>query len=237
MRINLHIHTALSACADNSMSPRRIVERAIAAGIEMLAVTDHNASANSAAAITRGRDAGIRVVPGIEITTREEVHVLAFFDELAPLLDLQKLIDCNLPKEDNAETFFGLQLIYDATDQITGVDDRLRQVGLDIGIDRITREITDRGGYAVPAHVFRARHSLTSQLGFVPENESFAAVEVGRKTWIRDGFIPGTQVCGYPAITGSDAHFLDDIDDFGIALPGTFAAVTEVFQALRDVTA
>jgi len=235
VRVDLHVHTALSACAENTMSPAQIVARASAAGIDMLAVTDHNASANVDATIALGQAMGLRIVPGMEVTTREEAHVLALFDQPEALFELQTVIDDALPEEENLVGFFGMQLVYSDDDEISDVDGRLRQVGADLGLESIVCEIRKLGGCVVPSHVFRRRHSLTSQLGFVPEGADFDAVEVSRRVWVHDGYRLGQTVAGYPAVTASDAHFLEDVGRHSMDLPGSFETVAQVLGAVREL--
>ena len=113
-RFDLHIHTALSACAENIMSPGQILARAKEAGLDMIAITDHNASANVSVSIQFGKKLGIKVVPGIEITSLEEVHILGLFENLDELEDFQKLVDSALPPGINIVEISGHQLVFDS---------------------------------------------------------------------------------------------------------------------------
>ena len=232
-RFDLHVHSALSACAENSLSPARIVGRASQAGLQLLALTDHNASANVSPTLEAGRQCGVGVIPGVEVTTREEVHVLVFFNDLATLADWQGVLDAALPVAPNRPEFFGYQVVYDAADEVIGVDERLRQVGIRLGLDAVTDAVHERGGVVVPAHVFRRRHSLSSQLGFIDPAAAYDAVEVTWKEWSRDGYRLGQRLCGYPVLAGSDTHFLEDVGRawHEIAAPATTAL--EVLDAVR----
>lgn len=237
MLVDLHVHSALSACAENSLAPGRIVGQAVRRGLDLIAITDHNASAHAALAVELGRRVGLNVVPGMEVTTREDVHVLALFDSLDALLALQACIDAALPEQENNTDFFGMQLLYDSSDEIIDTDDRLRQIGVDIGLVAVTALIHGLGGYAVPAHVFRHRNSLGSQLGFIPEGAGFDAVEVGAREWMRRQCAAGSRVAGYPVLTSSDAHFLEDIGRNPLAVPRRCAGVGEILSLLGDLRA
>ncbi len=237
MRLDLHVHTALSACAENALSPAAIVGRAAAAGLSMMAVTDHNASANLAVTIELGRRVGLTVVPGVEVATREEVHVLALFDEPAALVELQAIIDSALPGLDNQPDFFGLQLVYDLDDEIVDLDPRLRQVGIDLGLEQLTGEVRRLGGYLVPAHVQRGKNSLISQLGFIDPLADFDAVELSVRDWQRQGCRPGQRLAGFPVLMGSDAHFLEDVGRHWFELPGQARTVGEALGLLRRLCA
>lgn len=236
-RFDFHLHTALSACAENALSPARIVARAVASGLTMVAITDHNASGNVRTAVALGRDRGLAVIPGIEVMTREEVHVLVLYDSLEALEDWQAAVDEALPDAKNNEDYFGYQLLYDERDEIIGVDERLRQVGMSLGIDRVAAEVHRRGGLVVPAHVFRARHSLTSQLGFIDAAGGYDALEIRSRDWRRQGYRLGQCVDGYPVITGSDAHFLEDVGRVALELDDATTTCRAVLDHVRRLAA
>jgi predicted metal-dependent phosphoesterase TrpH len=232
-RFDLHIHSALSACAENTLSPGRIVERASQAGISLLALTDHNASANVAPTMEAGQRRGVGVIPGVEVMTREEVHVLVFFDDVAALADWQTLLDAALPEASNRPEFFGEQIVYDAADGIIGIDERLRQVGIGMGLDAIAAEVHARGGVVIPAHVFRGRHSLTSQLGFIDPGGAYDALEVTTAEWRREGYQLGQRLRGFPAVTGSDTHFLEDVGRSWLEIGAAASTAGALLDAIR----
>jgi len=232
-RFDLHIHSALSACAENTLSPRRIVDRACQAGITLLALTDHNASANVPPALEAGRRHGVGVIPGIEVTTREEAHVLVLFDDLDTLTDWQAVVDAALPAVPNRVEFFGPQIVYDAADEIVGVDERLRQVGIEMGIDAITEAVHERGGVVIPAHVFRRRHSLTSQLGFIDPTAAYDAVEVTPREWRQQAHQLGRLVSGFPVVAGSDSHFLEDVGHWWLEVVEDVTTARGLMSAIR----
>ena len=232
---DFHVHTALSACADNLLSPGRIVRKARETGVDFVAVTDHNASAHAAVAVRLAADCGLHILPGMEVNSREEVHLLALFSELEALEDFQALIDSVLPVGENPTGFFGPQVIYDERDEIVAMDERMRQMGVSLGLDVLVEEIRGRGGYAVPAHVYRSRNSLTSQLGFVPEAAGYAALDFAARTWRSEGLAAGQRVHGYPATTGSDSHFLEDVGRHFCTISRSVGTVHELFGALAEV--
>ncbi len=210
-RFDLHIHSALSACGENVMSPARIIEKAREAGLNLLAITDHNASSQVEMSSRLGIKMGITVIPAMEVTSREEAHLLAYFSELSQLSQFQELIDAHLPKIPNNPRVFGWQLIYDERENIVETDDQLRQVGVNLGMDALIEHIHELRGLAIPAHVFRPRYSLTSQLGFIDPSEDFDGLEVCRRQWHLRHLCLGMKEAGFPLITGSDSHFLEDI--------------------------
>jgi predicted metal-dependent phosphoesterase TrpH len=232
-RYDLHVHSALSSCAENIMSPKRILESAVRHGVDVVSITDHNACAAAPVAAKLADSLNIRYVPGIEITTREEVHLLAYFESLDALVDFQCLLDAHLPELSNSPDLYGYQIIYDENDEIVDADDRLRQTAVAIGIDNLVREIRVRNGFPVPAHVFRKRNSLTSQLGFIDPNADYTAVEVAAPRWRREGYRIGQRIAGFPAITGSDAHFLEDIGQVAIDLDAPLTRSSPLAQLLQ----
>lgn len=232
MRFDLHVHTALSACAENIMSPAQVVRRAAAAGLDMLAITDHNASAHVRPALRAAAGSGLTVVPGMEVCSREEVHLLALFDDPAPLADLQALVDAALPSADNLPDVFGYQVLFDDRDEVCDVDRRLRQAGIALGLDRLVAEIHQRGGLAVPAHVFRKRYSLWSQLGAVDAGPGYDLLEIAYPQWVREHYRLGRRLDNVPVVTGSDAHYLEDIGRTGNCLDAA-AELSALPAALR----
>lgn len=232
-RIDLHVHTALSACGEDVMSPRQVLAHAARRSVDVLAVTDHNASTSAYTACRMAGEFPVRVLPGMEITTREEVHLLAVFDDPEQLHELTALIEHNLPPGENDDTLFGYQLVYDERDEIIGVDDRLRQSAVALGIDRLASEIHAIGGLAIPAHVFRPRNSLTSQLGLIDPTSEYDALEVRWRHWATGEYRLGDRVEGFPVITGSDAHFLEDVGRQCLELEAVVTGVDSLRQALE----
>jgi len=233
MRFDLHVHTALSACAEIIMSPAQVVRRAAAAGLDMIAITDHNASGHVRPALKAAAGLGIRVIPGMEVSSREEVHMLALFPGEAALADLQALVDAALPSDPNVPEIFGRQVIFDEHDEVIDVDPRLRQVGTSLSLERLVLEIHERKGFAVPAHVFRARHSMLSQLGVVDAGPGFDLLEIGYAQWVRENYRLGRRCAGLPAITGSDAHYLECVGRVANDLPGAPCDIAGLVRKLK----
>lgn len=237
MRFDLHVHTALSACAENIMSPAQVVRRAAAAGLNLLAITDHNASAHVRPALRAAAGSGLTVVPGMEVCSREEVHLLALFDDPAALADLQALVDAALPSADNLPEVFGYQVLFDDRDEVCDVDRRLRQAGTALSLDRLVEEIHQRNGLAVPAHVFRKRFSLWSQLGAVDAGPGYDLLEIAYPQWVREHYRLGRRLDNVPLVTGSDAHYLEDIGRAANCLDAAaeLRALPAALRALPDL--
>lgn len=208
---DLHIHSALSACAENTMSPKTICTRAAEKKLDVFAITDHNASGNIKAAWNLAEKFNLKFVPGIEVNSREEVHFLALFKNLNDIFSFQNLINHHLPKKKNIPDIFGYQLIFDENDEIIDIDENLRQCSVNLGLDELVQETKRLGGAAIPAHIRKKRFSLLRQLGFVDKNSQFDALELSRKNWNNINKLDKLDSKGFPLLCGSDAHFTEDV--------------------------
>jgi predicted metal-dependent phosphoesterase TrpH len=203
VKADLHVHTCLSPCADEQMQATAIVKQAGTMGLDMIAICDHNSAENVAAVVKAGLREGLSVIAGMEITSREEAHILGLFETESDLMRMQELVYENLSGE-NCEESFGPQTVVDEWDRVVGKNCRLLIGATTLSVERIVEAIHERGGLAVASHVDRERFSLVGQLGFIPKGLSLDAVEVSRP-------FPAGQGYGYPVVTSSDAHFLEDI--------------------------
>ena len=209
-RADLHIHSCLSPCADLDMSPRAIVEKSLEEGLDIIALCDHNSAENVGAALRMGTRRGITVIPGMEINTREEVHILALFEDEAQALDMQRTVYSHL-KGTNRPELFGDQVVANELDEVEGFNDRLLIGATGLTLQEVIGKIHDLGGLSIASHIDRPSYSLLSQLGFVPPDIKLNGVEISRamKKEEIDSQIPG--LGELPMIRSSDAHFLKDI--------------------------
>ena len=175
---DLHVHTVLSACAEVEMIPPLIVRQARRLGLGLIAVTDHNACGNAAAVIAAAAGTGLVVLPGMELQTREEVHLLCLFGELEPALAWQEAVWRTLPPLANNEEFFGAQFEVDREGRHTATVERLLQVSSEMGLEEAIAGVHALGGLAIPAHIDRPSFSLLANLGLVPPGLAADALEV-----------------------------------------------------------
>lgn len=196
------------------MSPQLILEQAVQKELNLISITDHNAVQHSILACKLSEDMPIRVIPGVELTSREEVHLLAYFPDIKALLKMEKEIDNYLPGKKNNSRIFGNQLYYNLKGEIIGIDDALRQIALNIGLDNLVEFIHSIEGIAVPAHIDKDRFSLLSQLGFLDQEADYDAVEASKFKWRKEKFQLGDTWDGFPVIAGSDSHGVEDIGLF-----------------------
>jgi anti-sigma regulatory factor (Ser/Thr protein kinase) len=202
--LDLHVHTCLSPCGDLDMHPAGLAAAARAAGLDGVAVCDHNSAANAAAVVRAGRAVDLAVIPGLEIASEEEVHVLAWLPDVPSAEGLQRQVYGVLPGR-NDERAFGQQVVVTETGEVTGFDERLLIGATTWPLDRVVAEIHAAGGLAVAAHVDRERFGLVGQLGFVPPRLAADAVEVSARTTLAEGrarYAGGAT----PVVTASDAH-------------------------------
>ena len=206
----LHAHTVLSPCAEVEMLPPLIVQAALACGINLLAITDHNACANVEAVQRAAAGTGLTVLPGLEAQTREEVHVLCLFDGLESALVWEAEVRAALPPMQNDAAHFGDQFVVDAAGDFVRRETQMLLTSADISLDDVCRRVEALGGLAIPAHVDRKAFGLISNLGLVPAGLPIAALEVSRHLHPLDVPKQYPQLKGYPVLQGGDAHRLDE---------------------------
>ena len=205
---DLHIHSALSPCGDEDMTPNNIVNMSLLKGLDVIAVTDHNSCGNVRAVM--GAAAGrILVLPGMEVETTEEVHILCYFPSIKQAEQMEKMIRENRPVIKNRPDIFGRQLYFDAQDRIVGEEETLLVASSGLSIEQVFSYARKSGGIPVPAHIDRTSYSVLSNLGFLPPELQTSAVEitaVNRKTMEKD-------YQEQYILTSSDAHYLGDISE------------------------
>jgi anti-sigma regulatory factor (Ser/Thr protein kinase) len=214
------------------MHPAAIVERAARRGLHLVALADHNAAANVAATARAGRRAGVAVVPGMEVTSEEEVHVLALLPEAAAAEQLAASVHRVLPGR-NDPARFGDQVVVDEHGEVQGFDDHLLIGATTWRLETVVRAIHDLGGLAVAAHVDRERFGLLGQLGFVPAGLALDGVEVSARLALDEGR-RRFGALGVPVVTGSDAHRLDEIGAAVTLVLADTPTFGELAQAFRD---
>lgn len=207
---DFHIHTLLSPCAEIEMTPHHIVMRAAQYGVDAVAITDHNASANAAAAVEAAKSYGVKVFPGMEVECREEAHIVVLFDTLEQLAAWQKIVDANMSGLKNNAERFGAQFIVDDDDNFIAEEERMLLGPLKLPAAEVIQKVNAMGGMAIAAHVDRPSYSLLMQLGFLPSDMGLAAVEIS-PAGIRELKEQKLKLAlgGLNYVTDSDAHMMD----------------------------
>jgi len=229
----LHVHTVLSPCAEVEMIPPLIVREAGARGINLIAITDHNACANVAAVQQAAAEADLVVMPGLEVQTREEVHVLCLFDTLPQALACEADVRAALPPLENQAEYFGDQFVVDASGDFVRRETQLLLTSAHFSIDEICAMVERLGGITIPAHIDRKAFGLIGNLGLVPPDLPIAALEVSRHLHPFEAPKQYPQLRGYPLVQGGDAHRLEEMlgaNVFRLEAP----TVAEIGLALRQ---
>jgi PHP family Zn ribbon phosphoesterase len=232
-RADLHIHTVLSPCGDLEMSPVNIVSEAARKGLDIIGITDHN-STRHCNLITRLATAkGIFVMQGAEVTTREEVHCLAFFENTDALNKFQEFLDENLPEIYNDPAKFGYQVQVDEFDTVIYEEKKLLINAVSKSIHELETFIHGLNGLFIPAHVNKTKNSVYSQLGFLPVNLNADAIEISRIASSVEFLKDHPELNNYSLISSSDAHYQNDI---GSAVTNFYLekpAFGEIWMALK----
>ena len=176
---DLHIHSCLSPCASDDMTPKNIAAMARLKGLSIISLTDHNTGRNLEAMAAAAQENGLIFLPGIEVNTQEEVHVLVYFTDVGTAVEFGDNLYDSLPDIPNRPDIFGRQIIMDDQDSVSGELDKLLLQATPYSIDNIADMARNAGGCAVPAHINRPSFSILSNLGFIPSG-LFNTVEISQ---------------------------------------------------------
>lgn len=207
MKFDLHIHSCLSPCASLEMSPAAIVEKAVSAGVDGIALTDHQSARNAPAIAECARRQGIGCLFGIEVQTAEEAHTLAVFDTVEQALAMTDWVYEAMPKRVNDPATFGDQPVVTWDEEIVELEWRILAMGCRRTIPETAEKIRELGGLYIAAHIDRPNFSVFSVLGAIPEG-CFDAVEISRTA---DAAVWLPKADQYAVTRASDAHNIDDI--------------------------
>lgn len=213
--VDLHLHSCLSPCGDELMTPNNLVKMATLKGLDLIAVTDHNTARQLPAVSIIAKALGIALLPGLELTTREEVHLLAYFKTVETALAFSEAVYPFLPPIQNKPAFFGPQTLLDDDDEPVDEEPRLLISALDLSLTELTERIRAMGGLAIPAHINRGSNGLLNALGFLPPAPVFPVLETCAA-------LPCPPLPPNARLThSSDAHRLEDIAErtFFLELP------------------
>ena len=234
-KADLHIHTVLSPCADWEMTPLNIVNQAKNSDIKLIGITDHNSTKNALLVKKMAQKRGIYTLTGAEITTREEVHCLVFFEKEEQLLKCQDFINENLTYVSNPDGHFGYQPVVDENNQVLELVPYYLPAALKVGIADIQSFAANLNGIFIPAHVDRYSGGIFAQLGFIPENLRFDALGISKHisvSQVRKEYVIKNEIT---LIRNSDAHFLHQIGQsfsvFNIEKP----SFSEIKMALNQL--
>lgn len=210
---DFHIHSCLSPCGDDDMTPANIVGMAALKGLNAIALTDHNSCKNCPAFMELTREYGIIGVPGMELTTLEEVHVVCLFPSLKQAMEFDTYVENKLIPVRNKPEIFGKQQILNAQEEVIGIYENLLINSTRIGFDQVFDLTLRYGGAMIPAHLDKNANSLISNLGFVPPDSRFRTFELKSLSHLHSIAASNSYLKDCQVITSSDAHYLEDINE------------------------
>ena len=232
---DLHMHSCLSPCGNDDMTPYNIAGMAAVKGLDVIAVTDHNSCKNCPAVLAAAGEYDILAVPGMEINTSEEVHAVCLFKTLEAAMEFDAYVYGHLIPVTNREDIFGKQEIYDCSDCVCGHVENLLINSTDISFDGLWELVRSYGGVMFPAHIDKPTNSLISNLGFIPVDSRFTAAEIadmGKYHTLKKSN-PYLEKC--IILSDSDAHYLEDIHEPRLTLSVEERSVDAVVDALLGV--
>jgi PHP family Zn ribbon phosphoesterase len=232
-KADLHVHTCLSPCGDLKMSPRNIVARAVQLHIDIIAICDHNSAENIPAVSKAAEGNALVVLPGMEVCTQEEVHVLAIFENIQAALEMQSAVYAHLSGKNDPQVF-GMQVIANEVDEVEGFQERLLIGATDLPIEEVLNHIHKLGGLAIAAHIDREGYSVIGQLGFIPETLKFDALELTPRFKGEEAQARFADYRHHTFVRNSDAHFIQDVgvglSEYVLERP----SFSEIAKALRN---
>ena len=230
-KADLHIHTCLSPCTNFEMAPSRIIEKSRENKLDIIAICDHNSSENVEAVMKAACGQDIHVIPGMEVTSREEVHVLALFENKDNAMKFQEIVYENLPGE-NKEDLYGIQVVVNEKSEVLGFNKKLLIGATTLAVEDIVKYIHAFNGLAIASHVDREAFSIIGQLGFIPPGLKLDALEISPKIDYYEALEKFNS--NFPIVCSSDAHYLNEIGKGFTIFLLEKVNVYEIKKALRE---
>lgn len=215
--IDLHMHSPLSPCAQESMLPGPVVERCLAYGLDVIAITDHNTVDNVLPYFEEGKDRGLIVVPGMELETQEGIHLVCLFDSCETLFAWDETVKPFRTVQKNDARYFGNQWIVSRAGELLREEERMLLDSMTISVDDVIPAVHRLGGLCIAAHADKPSYSVPAILGLIPDELAFDGVELTRHLPREEQFLQDLQRQGYRYITACDAHDLEQIGEIHCA--------------------
>ena len=210
---DLHLHSCLSPCGDNDSTPANIAGMATLAGLQIVALTDHNSTKNCPAFFRAAKAYGLIPVAGMELTTAEDIHLLCLFEELEDAMAFGEEIDRHRIRIRNRKDIFGDQRIVNEDDELLGEEEDLLPNATDVTVDDAPALVERFGGICYPAHIDRQSNGILAVLGTFPESPFFPCFGLHDKEKEAELRKQYPVLAGKRAVISSDAHYLQDIRD------------------------
>lgn len=228
---DFHIHTALSPCAEESMTPNNIINMAYLNELDVIAITDHNSCQNAEVLMNLSRESELLVIPGMEIESKEEIHLLALFQDIQTANKVQEVVQQNLIMNMHHKSRFGRQLLMDEADEIIGQVEQELSIATSLSMKEVQALVEEYGGVMIPAHIDRPSYSILANLGMIPNNIRLSALEISR---FADYEKMSKQFPNYLLLQSSDAHELGYIGICKRTLEVRNKSVQAIFEAIRN---
>lgn len=206
---DFHIHSGLSPCGDNEMTPNNIVNMAKLYDLDVIALTDHNSTLNCKAVMEAGKEIGLLVIPGMELCTAEEVHLVCLFPDIKKATQFGDFIRSTLPPIRNKPTVFGEQLVFDKNDNVLGFEHTLLITASTISANDAVSVVADYGGICYPAHIDRNSYSIISNLGTIDDSFKFNCAEIFDLDTLEALKKQYPYLNDLKILSSSDAHYLE----------------------------
>lgn len=230
---DMHLHSCLSPCGDNDMTPYNLVNMAAINELDVIALTDHNTSKNCPAAVEVAKEVGITLICGMELCTMEEIHCVCLFPDLERAMAFDEFVYPLIPNVQNKPEIFGEQLIMDSQDGVIGKEDKLLITAANISIVDLPNAVKKFDGICYPAHIDKSAYSVLSALGDIPPECDFKAVEISARGDVGALKEKYDLLNRVPLILSSDAHYLEDINPQRAWLELEDKSVKSVLSALN----
>ena len=235
---DFHLHSCLSPCGDNDMTPNNIAGMAKLNGLNIVALTDHNSVLNTPAFFEAAKRYSIVPVAGMELTTAEDIHVVCLFETLRQALSFGEAVNKRRTLIKNRVEIFGEQLILDGDDEIKGSEEFLLSNATSITVDESLAFVESYGGICYPAHVDRESNGIIATLGTFPEEPAFRFAECNDAANIEKYREKYPVLADKPVLVSSDAHYLENMREaqhfFELEGESEQEIRTDLFRKLRN---
>ncbi|MCR4718577.1 MAG: PHP domain-containing protein [Firmicutes bacterium] len=216
---DFHIHSSLSPCGSEDMTPNNIVNMAKLCGLDAIAVSDHNSVKNVKAVTEAGKRIGISVLPAMEVETEEGVHILTLYPDTGAAEEVADIVYKALPDIKNRPEIFGQQIIMDSDDNVVGIEEKLLISPASLSLNSLFDVVKNVGGLFIPAHIDRHSYSILSVLGFMPQDLDIKMIEVSKNTTDLSAYLENRpELKKYKILRNSDAHYLDQFAECNASL-------------------
>lgn len=230
---DLHLHSCLSPCGDNDMTPANMIAMAALKNLDVVALTDHNSSKNCPAFLSMAKKYDIIAIPGMELCTQEEVHVLCLFPRLEDAMNFDSYVYEHLIPIPNNQSIFGKQQIYNEEDKVIGEEPYLLINATDISFEEVYDLVKRYNGILIPAHIDRMANSLLYNLGFIPPESKFTCVELYDRDKMEFLEKENPYLNNCKMITNSDAHYLEHINEPVNYIQSESRDIKDILRALE----